>query len=56
VQTQGVVINDVPSLRFDHLPYGGMNRSGRGREGIPFAMEHYTHSRTCVVRGPLDSR
>lgn len=56
VQTQGVVINDVPSLRFDHLPYGGMKRSGRGREGIPFAMKEYTHLRACVTRGSFDAR
>lgn len=53
VETQGVVINDVPSLRFDHLPYGGTKSSGRGREGIPFAMDEYTQWRTCVTRGSL---
>lgn len=51
VQTQGVVINDVPSLRFDHLPYGGMKRSGKGREGIPWSAIEYTHLRTCTIRG-----
>lgn len=56
VETQGAVINDVPSLRFDHLPYGGTKSSGRGREGIPFAMDEYTHLRTCVTRGSLPSR
>lgn len=54
VQTQGVVINDVPSLRFDHLPYGGMKSSGFGREGIPWALDELTVTRTKVVRMSSD--
>lgn len=50
VQTQGVVINDVPSLRFDHLPYGGLKASGVGREGIPWSLDELTVTRTMVVR------
>ncbi len=50
VQTQGVVINDVPSLRFDHLPYGGLKASGVGREGIPWVLDEFTTARTMTVR------
>lgn len=50
VETQGVVINDVPSLRFDHLPYGGLKASGTGREGIPWSLDEFTTARTKVVR------
>jgi acyl-CoA reductase-like NAD-dependent aldehyde dehydrogenase len=29
----GVMINDVPTFRVDHMPYGGNKNSGVGREG-----------------------
>ena len=38
----GVVINDVPTYRVDHQPYGGMKNSGLGREGIRYAIEDMT--------------
>ncbi len=34
----GVVINDVPTFRVDHAPYGGIKDSGLGREGVKYAM------------------
>jgi glyceraldehyde-3-phosphate dehydrogenase (NADP+) len=34
----GVIINDVPTFRVDHMPYGGVKDSGLGREGIKYAM------------------
>jgi acyl-CoA reductase-like NAD-dependent aldehyde dehydrogenase len=46
----GVVINDVPTFRVDHMPYGGVKDSGLGREGIRFAMEEMTEIRMLVVR------
>jgi len=39
----GVIINDVPTFRVDHMPYGGNKESGLGREGIRFAMEEMTN-------------
>jgi glyceraldehyde-3-phosphate dehydrogenase (NADP+) len=38
----GVVINDVPTYRADHQPYGGMKDSGLGREGIRYSIEDMT--------------
>lgn len=35
----GVIINDVPTFRVDHMPYGGVKESGLGREGVRYAME-----------------
>lgn len=34
IETGGVVLEDVPTVRFDALPYGGLRESGWGREGV----------------------
>ncbi len=49
----GVIINDVPSFRVDHMPYGGVKDSGLGREGIRSAIEEMTEVRLMVVRDTL---
>lgn len=38
----GVMINDIPTYRADHMPYGGVKHSGMGREGIKYALEEMT--------------
>lgn len=50
LEVGGVVINDVPSWRVDHMPYGGVKESGIGREGIRFAMEEMSEIRLLAVR------
>jgi acyl-CoA reductase-like NAD-dependent aldehyde dehydrogenase len=52
IEVGGVVINDFPTLRFDNYPYGGVKRSGFGREGVRYAMEEMTEPKTLVVRKP----
>lgn len=44
-----VIINDYPTFRVDPMPYGGVKRSGWGREGIRYAIEEMTESRLLVV-------
>ena len=39
----GVIINDIPTFRVDHMPYGGNKESGLGREGVRYAMEEMTN-------------
>lgn len=46
----GVIINDFPTLRFDNMPYGGVKRSGFGREGVRYAYEEMTEWKTLVER------
>ncbi len=46
----GVIINDYPTFRVDHMPYGGMKDSGLGREGVKYAMEAMTQLKTAVFR------
>ena len=41
-QSGGVLINDVPMFRADHMPYGGVKESGIGREGPRYAIEEMT--------------
>jgi aldehyde dehydrogenase (NAD+) len=50
LEVGGVVVNDVPSWRVDHMPYGGVKDSGLGREGVRFAIEDMTEIRLLVIR------
>lgn len=45
----GIVINDMPTLRFDIQPYGGVKLSGVGREGPRFAIEEMTEIKSIVI-------
>jgi acyl-CoA reductase-like NAD-dependent aldehyde dehydrogenase len=45
----GVIINDVPTLRIDNMPYGGNKDSGVGREGPRFAVEEMTTLKMVVM-------
>jgi acyl-CoA reductase-like NAD-dependent aldehyde dehydrogenase len=42
VHVGGFLINDVPQLRVDQMPYGGVKMSGMGREGPRYAIEEMT--------------
>jgi glyceraldehyde-3-phosphate dehydrogenase (NADP+) len=42
IEVGGLIVNDVPTYRIDHMPYGGMKESGVGREGIRYAIEEMT--------------
>jgi acyl-CoA reductase-like NAD-dependent aldehyde dehydrogenase len=50
LEVGGVIINDVPAFRVDHMPYGGVKDSGLGREGIRYAIEDMTEIRLLAVR------
>jgi glyceraldehyde-3-phosphate dehydrogenase (NADP+) len=49
IEAGGVVINDVPTWRVDHMPYGGVKASGLGREGVRYAIEEMTELRLLVM-------
>lgn len=45
IECGGVIINDIPTYRVDHMPYGGVKKSGMGREGIKYGIEDMTEMR-----------
>jgi len=49
LEAGGIVINDIPTLRFDIQPYGGVKLSGVGREGPKFAIEEMTEIKSVVI-------
>lgn len=50
LEVGGVVVNDVPTIRVDSYPYGGVKDSGFGREGVRYAMEEMTELKALVTR------
>lgn len=46
----GVIVNDFPTYRIDHMPYGGIKDSGIGREGIRSAMLEMTYEKMVVIK------
>ncbi|MDQ3866321.1 MAG: aldehyde dehydrogenase family protein [Actinomycetota bacterium] len=42
IEVGGLMVNDVPTFRVDHMPYGGVKQSGFGREGLRYAIEEMT--------------
>jgi glyceraldehyde-3-phosphate dehydrogenase (NADP+) len=52
LEVGGVIVNDIPMYRIDHMPYGGVKDSGMGREGLRWAIEDMTELRLMVVVPP----
>ncbi len=52
LEVGGVIVNDIPTYRVDHMPYGGVKDSGMGREGLRWAMEDMTEIRIMVLAWP----
>jgi acyl-CoA reductase-like NAD-dependent aldehyde dehydrogenase len=52
LEVGGVIVNDVPTYRIDHMPYGGVKDSGLGREGLRYAMDDMTEIRIMVLAQP----
>ena len=52
LEVGGVIINDIPTYRIDHMPYGGVKDSGQGREGLRWAIEDMTELRIMVLAWP----
>lgn len=48
LEVGAVMINDIPTFRVDHMPYGGVKESGTGREGLKYAIEEMTELKLVV--------
>lgn len=48
LEVGGVIVNDIPSFRVDHMPYGGVKNSGTGREGVKYSVEEMTELKLAV--------
>ncbi|MBN1222116.1 MAG: aldehyde dehydrogenase family protein, partial [Candidatus Aminicenantes bacterium] len=49
LEVGGVIVNDIPTFRIDHMPYGGVKQSGFGREGIRYAIEEMTELKLLAL-------
>jgi len=53
LEVGGLVVNDVPTTRYDQQPYGGVRESGLGREGIRYAMDEMTESKFLALSSEI---
>lgn len=49
LEVGGVIVNDIPTYRADHMPYGGVKMSGFGREGVRYAIEEMTELKLLAI-------
>jgi glyceraldehyde-3-phosphate dehydrogenase (NADP+) len=50
IEVGSLMVNEVPTFRLDHMPYGGTKLSGLGREGLRYAIEEMTEPRLLVLK------
>lgn len=48
LEVGGIIHNDVPTIRFDQMPYGGIKDSGLGREGVRYAIMDMMEAKVLV--------
>jgi len=48
LEVGGIMINDIPGFRVDHMPYGGVKDSGLGREGVRYSILDMLEPRLLV--------
>ncbi|PJN89030.1 aldehyde dehydrogenase family protein [Bacillus sp. mrc49] len=49
IEVGGLIVNDASAYRVDHMPYGGVKKSGNGKEGPQYAIEEMTEERIIVL-------
>ena len=52
LETGGVIVNDIPTYRADLLPYGGVKKSGIGREGVLCGIREYSYEKVLLTESP----
>jgi len=48
LQVGGVMINEGPDFRAEHVPFGGVKKSGLGREGVRIAMREMSETKVVI--------
>ena len=48
LQVGGVMVNEGPDFRAEHVPFGGIKRSGLGREGVRIALREMSETRVVI--------
>lgn len=48
IEVGGLIVNDTPGYRVDHMPYGGVKKSGTGKEGPKYAIEEMMEEKLIV--------
>ncbi len=49
IEVGGLVVNFAPTFRVDNMPYGGIKKSGYGREGLKYSYEELTEQKLLIV-------
>lgn len=52
IDAGGVIVNDTPTFRADHMPYGGRKESGVGLEGVKYAISEMTQPKFICLNLP----
>ncbi len=50
IDTTGVLVNDPPTFRADHIPYGGRKNSGLGLEGVKYTMQEMVKVKYASIK------
>jgi acyl-CoA reductase-like NAD-dependent aldehyde dehydrogenase len=48
IQVGGVMINEGPDFRAEHVPFGGVRKSGLGREGVRIAAREMSETKVVI--------
>ena len=52
LEVGAVLVNEIPTFRADHMPYGGIKDSGLGREGVRYVIQELTEPKLLIVKSP----
>lgn len=48
LQVGGLMVNEGPDFRAEHVPFGGIKQSGLGREGVRIALREMSETRVVI--------
>jgi len=50
LEVGAVLVNEIPTFRADHMPYGGIKQSGLGREGVKYMIQELTEPKLLILK------